>query len=264
MIKKNKTALITGPTSGIGLELAYLFAKDNINLVLASRNKKLLLEIKKDISKKFNVIVNIFPVDLSQKGSSRKIHNYCNRKKIKIEYLVNNAGFGKYGLFSESSLKLDQEMINLNITSLTELTKLFVIKMRKRGFGKILNIASTASFQPGPYMSVYSATKSYVVSFSEAIAEELKNSGVSVTTLCPGPTISGFQKRAGFKDDARMYGSFAIVDSKQVAKFGYNKMMNNNRLVIYGLINKLSVFFVKFLPSNFKTYLVKKVYNYYH
>lgn len=264
MIKKNKTALITGPTSGIGLELAYLFARDNINLVLASRNKKLLLEIKKDISKKFNVIVNIFPVDLSQKGSSRKIYNYCNRKKIKIEYLVNNAGFGKYGLFSESSLKLDQEMINLNITSLTELTKLFVIKMRKRGFGKILNIASTASFQPGPYMSVYSATKSYVASFSEAIAEELKNSGVSVTTLCPGPTISGFQKRAGFKDDARMYGSFAIVDSKQVAKFGYNKMMNNNRLVIYGLINKMSVFFVKFLPSNFKTYLVKKVYNYYH
>ena len=136
--------------------------------------------------------------------------------------------------------------------------------MRKRGFGKILNIASTASFQPGPYMSVYSATKSYVASFSEAIAEELKNSGVSVTTLCPGPTISGFQKRAGFKDDAKMYRSFAIVGSRQVAKFGYNKMMNNNRLVIYGLLNKLSVFFVKFLPSNFKTYLVKKVYNYYH
>ena len=264
MKKKNKTVLITGPTSGIGLELTHLFAQDNINLILASRNKKLLLKIHNDILKKYNIIVNVYPVDLSKSGSARKLYNFCIRKKIIVDYLVNNAGFGKYGLFTQTSLNTELDMIHLNITSLTELTKLFGLKMKKRGFGKILNIASTASFQPGPFMSVYSATKNYVLSFSEAIAEEFRGSGVSVTTLCPGPTISGFQKRAGFKDDAKMYNSLAIVDSKQVAQFGYNKMMSNHRLVIFGLINRLSILIVKFLPSSFKTYLVKKVYNYYH
>ena len=156
------------------MELTHLFAQDNINLILASRNKKLLLKIQNDILKKYNIIVNVYPVDLSKRGSARKLYNFCIRKKIIVDYLVNNAGFGKYGLFTQTSLNTELEMIHLNITSLTELTKLFGLKMKKRGFGKILNIASTASFQPGPFMSVYSATKTTFYLFLKQLLKSLE------------------------------------------------------------------------------------------
>jgi len=262
--KRKKTALITGPTSGIGFEFVSLFAEDNIDLVLVARRQEILEKIKKDVIRKYKINVVIFPIDLSVMGSAEKVYKFCLKNNLEIDYLVNNAGFGAYGFFSENSIELEKEMIQLNITSLTELTKYFSLDMKKRGFGKIMNVASTASFQPGPLMSVYCATKHYVVAFSEAIAEEFKNSGVSITTLCPGPTISGFQKRAGFREDAKLFNSPTTASSKQVALFGYKKMMNNKRIVIYGFANKLSAFFVKFLPSTVKTYVVKKVFKYYH
>ena len=261
---KQKTALITGPTSGIGFELISLFCKDNIDLVLVSRNEERLQKIKEDVIKNYNINVALFPIDLSHTNSAKKVYEFCVKNNLEIDYLVNNAGFGIYGLFEEAPIQLDQEMIQLNITSLTELTKYFALEMKKRGFGKIMNVASTASFQPGPWMSVYCATKHYVLAFSEAIAEEFKGSGVSVTTLCPGPTISGFQERAGFRKEAKLFSSPATATSKQVAVFGYRKMMNKKRVVIYGFLNNLSAFFVKFVPSTWKTSLVKKIFKYYH
>ncbi len=262
--KINKTALITGPTSGIGFELISLFCNDNIDLVLVSRNKEKLENIKNYIINNYDVNVFILSIDLSNSGSAKKVYEFCVHHNLKIDYLVNNAGFGIYGFFEKTSIQLEIEMIHLNITSLTELTKYFAVDMKKRGFGKIMNVASTASFQPGPWMSVYCATKHYVLAFSEAIAEEFKNSGVSITTLCPGPTISGFQERAGFKKNAKLFNSPTTATSKQVAIFGYRKMMRRKRVVVYGFLNNLSTFFVKFVPNNLKTILVKKVFKYYH
>ena len=147
---------------------------------------------------------------------------------------------------------------------LTELTKYFLIDMKKSKYGKIMNVASVASFQPGPLMSVYSATKHYVLAFSEAIAEELSNTNISVTTLCPGPTISGFQERAGFHSSSRLFKSPLTATSKQVAVFGYKKMMVGKRIVIPGFSNKISTALVKFIPNTIKTRIVKKVFDYMH
>ena len=157
-----------------------------------------------------------------------------------------------------------QEMIHLNITSLTEMTNYFLINMKKENYGRILNVASVASFQPGPLMSVYSATKHYVLAFSEAIAEELRKDNISITTLCPGPTISGFQKRAGFHKSSRLFKSPLTATSREVAVFGYKKMMAGKRIVIPGLSNKISTTLVKFIPSILKTRMVKKVFDFMH
>ena len=259
-----KTALITGASSGIGLELINLFARDKINLVLVSRNKKKLIEIKKEITSKHEVKVFLYPCDLSCQNSASDVYNFCVSQNLTINYLVNNAGFGIYGDFFEMKFKDIQEMIHLNITSLTELAKYFLINMKKENYGRILNVASVASFQPGPLMSIYSATKHYVLAFSEGIAEELRKDNISVTTLCPGPTISGFQKRAGFHKNSRLFKSPLTATSKEVAIFGYKKMMAGKRIVIPGFSNKISTTLVKFIPSTIKTRIVKKVFDFMH
>lgn len=259
-----KTALITGATSGIGFELIKLFAKDNINLILVSRNEKKLFEIQKNITNKYKIKVLIFACDLSVSNSSEKVYQFCCSKNLKIHYLVNNAGFGIYGNFINNEFNDIQQMIHLNITSLTELTKYFLINMKKENYGKIMNVASVASFQPGPLMSIYSATKHYVLAFSEGIAEELRKDNISVTTLCPGPTISGFQKRAGFHKNSRLFKSPLTATSKEVAIFGYKKMMAGKRIVIPGFSNKISTILVKFIPTTIKTRIVKKVFDFMH
>ena len=259
-----KTALITGASSGIGFELIDLFAKDKINLILVSRNEKKLLEIQKSIINNYKIKVFIYLCDLSVLNSAEKVYQFCCSKNLKINYLVNNAGFGIYGNFIDNKFNDIQQMIHLNITSLTELTKYFLINMKKENYGKIMNVASVASFQPGPLMTIYSATKHYVLAFSEALAEELSKDNITVTSLCPGPTISGFQKRAGFHSSSRLFKSPLTATSKQVALFGYKKMMKGKRIVIPGFSNKISTFIVKFIPSNIKTRIVKKVFDFMH
>lgn len=259
-----KTALITGASSGIGFELVSLFARDNINLILVARNKKKLTEIQEKISNNYSVKVHIIPCDLAISNSAKKVYDYCVTKNLKINYLVNNAGFGIYGEFVDNEISDIQQMIHLNITSLTELTKYFLHNMKKEKFGRIMNVASVASFQPGPLMSIYSATKHYVLAFSEALAEELSGENISITTLCPGPTISGFQKRAGFHSSSRMFRSPLTATSKQVALYGYRKMMRGKRIVIPGLSNKMSSYIVKFIPSTIKTKIVRKVFDFMH
>jgi hypothetical protein len=243
----NNTALITGASSGIGLELAKIHASKGGNLVLVARNSEKLNELKSELEKNYSVTVHIIAKDLSNIASSLEVFNEVKDLNIHIDYLINNAGFGDFGLFAESNWEKQLQMINLNITALTYLTRLFLPEMKEKGSGKILNLASIASFQPGPTMSVYFATKAYVLSFSEAIANELKNTGVTVTALCPGATKSGFQSAAAL-DDSSFFSNNKLPTAQVVAEFGYKKMMAGKTVVIHGFMNSLIAFSVRFLP----------------
>ena len=191
--EKAKTVLITGASSGIGYELTKLFARDRYNLVLVARSESKLQQIASELTQQFGVTVKFITKDLALSTSPIEIWQELQTEGIAIDILVNNAGFATYGLFTETELQAELNMMQLNMATLTHLTKLFLQEMFPRKTGKILNIASTAAFQPGPLMAVYYATKAYVLSFSEALANELQGTGITVTVLCPGPTASGFQ-----------------------------------------------------------------------
>jgi len=246
----NKTALITGSTSGIGYELACIHANKGGNLVLVARSKDKLEQIKKDLETKYKIVAHIIQKDLSLKDSAKEVYDEIVKNNITIDYLINNAGFGDYGLFNESDWGKLERMINLNITALTQLTKLFVNDMIKRGTGKIMNVASTAAFQSGPTMAVYYATKAYVLSFSEAINNEVKNSGVTVTTLCPGATKSGFQEAASLQE-SRLVKGRNLPASKEVAEYGYNAMLKGKSVAIHGILNYILANSVRFFPRSF-------------
>lgn len=250
----NRTALITGASSGIGLELAHIHASKGDNLVLVARRKDKLDVFKLELEKKFGVTVYNIGKDLTEKNAAHDVYNELKQKKIQIDYLINNAGFGDYGLFADSDWDKQEQMIQLNIGSLTHMTHLFLPNMIKQKYGRILNIASTAAFQPGPSMSVYFATKAYVLSFSEAISHELKGTGVTVTALCPGPTKSGFESAAAL-DKSTLFKSGKIASSSEVAKFGHKHMMNKKGLVIHGFINNIMVTTVRFIPRKLVTYI---------
>ncbi len=250
-----KTVLITGASSGIGYELAHLFARDGFRLVLVARSQDRLVKLAGELKEKYNASAAILPKDLSHPLSPSEIFIELQERSIHIDVLVNNAGYGNHGLFTETNLTDELEMIQVNVTSLTHLTKLFLKEMLKKREGKILNVASTAAFQPGPLMAVYYATKAFVLSFSEALSEELRGTGVSVTCLCPGPTQSDFQKRAGLKDILLLRAG--MMDSKTVARAGYHGLMKNNTLVIPGLSSKFFAFLIRFSPRSWVTRVVK-------
>jgi uncharacterized protein len=244
-----KTALITGSTSGIGYELAYIHAKQGDNLVLVARNKTKLEQIKKELENKYKIDAYVIEKDLSVKDSAKDVYDEIVKNNITVDYLINNAGFGDYGFFNESDWgKLDR-MISLNITALTQLTKLFISDMIKRGNGKIMNVASTAAFQSGPTMAVYYATKAYVLSFSEAINNEVSGSGVTVTALCPGATESGFQEAASLQE-SRLVKGRKLPTSKEVADYGYNAMLKGKTVAIHGIVNYLMANSVRFFPRS--------------
>lgn len=251
---KRKTALITGASSGIGLEFARLFARDGYDLVLVARRLNELEKLKIELEKGSEISVKVIPKDLAVPTSAEEI--FKELEQTDIDVLVNNAGFGNVGAFTEIDLNIHNSMMNVNIVALVRLTRLFLSGMIKRGSGKILNVASTAAFQPGPLMAVYYATKSFVVSFSQAIATELEGSGVTVTCLCPGPTISGFQDTAGMKKSKIMkYLKFA--SSYDVALYGYRAMAKGQRLAIHGMMNRVFVRLIKFIPGGFILKLIR-------
>jgi short-subunit dehydrogenase len=253
-----KTALITGASSGIGLELAKIHAQKGDNLVLVARSEQKLNDLKKELENQYNITVTVVALDLSNPESASQLFALTEEHHIKVDYLINNAGFGDFEEFSKSDLNKAQQMIDLNISSLTILTKLYLDGMLKRKSGKIMQLASTASFQPGPLMAVYYATKHYVLAFSEAIAEELKGSGVTVTALCPGPTASGFQNAADL-GESKLVKDKKLPTSAEVAKYGYKAMMKGKRVAIHGFQNKLMAFSVRFTPRSWVTALVKKL-----
>jgi short-subunit dehydrogenase len=232
------TALVTGGSGGIGLELAKVLARNDFDLVLVARKRDTLEAAAGQLEGKFAVKAHVFTADLRRAEAPQAIFDFLQNENIPIEVLVNNAGFGWVGEFSETELRRELDMIQVNIAALTHLTKLFLAPMIKRKSGRILNVASTAAFQPGPLMAVYYASKAYVLSFSEALAEELRNSGVTVTALCPGPTHTGFADAADMAD-SRLFNTFGISAASDVAEYGFDAMMSGKRLAIPGVKNKV-------------------------
>ncbi len=252
------TALITGATGGMGLELAKLFAKDRHDLVLVARGREELAQLKDEFEKDFGISVKTIEKDLSNFHAPDEIYQELKKEAVRVDILVNNAGFGNFGHFVATDLKAELDMIQVNITSLTHLTKLFLKEMVQNKCGKILNVASTAAFQPGPLMAVYYATKAYVLSFSEALANEVKGTGVSVTALCPGPTRTGFQKRAELEKNMLISGALAM-DAETVAGDGYRALFKNKPVVISGFMNKVIAFSIRLTPRRLVTRAIRRL-----
>ncbi len=252
------TALVTGASSGIGRELAMLLAADKNDLVLVARAKKKLDELAKDLTAAFGIAVRVIARDLAKPASAGKIAQELSEAGLTIDILVNNAGFGVYGPFVATDGAQELAMIEVNIAAVTHLTKLFLPGMVERRQGRILNVASTAAFQPGPLMAVYYATKAYVLSFSEALANELAGTGVSVTALCPGPTETEFQKKAGL-EETRLFSGPLVSDARSIARAGYEGMRRGKRIVIPGLPNKILVQSVRVAPRRFVTAVARRI-----
>ena len=257
-----QTALITGASFGIGLELARISAREGYNLVLVARSADKLRQLASELEKAHGTRSLILPVDLSDPGSAAYVFDQATRANIVVDILVNNAGFGQYGFFAENDLEDCLRQIQLNITTLTHLTRLYLPEMIDRArsdktTGRILNVASTAAFQAGPLMAVYYATKAYVLHFSEAIANELKGTGVTVTCLCPGPTSTEFQERA--KITGIRLTKFGTMDARTVAEDGYRALMAGKPVVISGFKNWLVAQSVRFAPRRMATAMARKL-----
>lgn len=230
-------AVVTGASSGIGQALLPLLAADRNDLVLVARRKDRLEEQQRDLERRYGIRVHALPLDLAAPGATDEVMGFLEARRLAVDVLVNNAGFALYGELADQPLAKAREMIALNVMALTELTHHAITQMRARGRGKILQVASTAAFQPGPRMAVYYATKAYVLSFSEALSAELEGSGVTVTTLCPGPTKSEFMEVARYAVTPLV--EKAMMSSEEVARVGYRAMMRGDRLAIAGTKNKV-------------------------
>ena len=239
--------LITGASEGMGREFAKLFAHSGYSLILVARNKTRLDTLAKELSTTHRVDVRTVAKDLSLPTAAEELKAAIDDQKIAIEILVNNAGFGIHGLFHDTNWKATGDMLSLNIITLTHLTRLFLPEMLQRGHGKILNVSSTAAFQPGPFMACYFASKAYVLSFTEALAEELSGTGLTVTAFCPGPTRTQFQKRSNTEKIRE--NSFAM-EAAPAAEAGYRGLMTGKRLVIPGFTNKLLAILVRLFPRS--------------
>jgi len=253
-----KTALITGSSGGIGYELAKIHAEKGDNLVLVARTESKLTELKNELEEKYNIRVHVISKDLSKAGAVKEVYDELKHESISVDYLINNAGFGDFGLFAGSDWNRQEQMITLNITSLAHLTRLFLPDMISRKSGKILNVASTAAFQPGPTMAVYFATKAFVLSFSEAINNEVSEHGITVTALCPGATLSGFQAAASMQD-SKLFEGNNFPTSGEVALFGYNAMMKGKAVAIHGFKNTVMANSVRFAPRSLVVRIARKM-----
>src|SRR6476646_7769586 len=248
--QQRETALITGASSGIGLDLAQLMAPD-FDLIITARNQAELEKLAKELQTAHGNYVHVIPADLAQPETPQQIFAEIERRGLPVDILINNAGFGAYGAFAESDPRTSLDMVEVNIAALTALTRLALPGMVQRKRGRIMNVASTAGFQPGPLMAVYYATKAYVIMFSEAIANELKGSGVSVTCFCPGATATNFAERANM-EESRLF-KLGAMKSKDVALAGYKGMMAGKGLVIPGVLNKTLAMSVRLSPRKLVT-----------
>jgi len=253
----NRTALITGASFGIGQELAAIFAREGYSLVLVARTADKLRQVASELEKDHGTRSLILAADLAAPGAAAYVHDQTTRADIKLDVLVNNAGFGQFGLFAENDLEECLKQIQLNITTLTHLTRLYLPEMLERKAGRILNVASTAAFQPGPLMAVYYATKAYVLHLSEALANELEGTGVTVTCLCPGATQTEFHKRANMTNINLL--QFGAMDAHTVAEDGYRALMAGRPVVISGFKNWLVAQSVRFSPRSVVVRVARKL-----
>lgn len=245
------TVLITGASGGIGYELAKLFARDHHNLILVARSGDKLAQIANELQSR-GVTVRTYSLDLTQPPAPKFLFDQLQSQAVAVDILINNAGFGAFGEFAQMSNEEIFGQIQLNIIALTELARLFLPPMLARHSGRIMNVASTAGFQPGPLMAVYYATKAYVISFSEALANEVRNSGVTVTCFCPGATHTGFAKRAG-NDRSRLFKQLGAMNVDKVALDGYRAVMEGRTLAISGAHNWLVMQSTRFAPRKMIT-----------
>jgi short-subunit dehydrogenase len=236
-----KTALITGGSTGIGLELAKLFAKDGYDLILVARDEQELNIASAEIAKSGNVKITTIAKDLFDEQNAFTLYDEIKGKGFKVDVLVNNAGHGHYGEFKDTDIKMELKIIHLNVCSLVVLTKLFMQDMIARKEGKILNVSSIAGKTPGPWQSVYHGTKAFVQSFTEAIRYELKDEGVVVTALLPGATDTDFFRKAGMEDSKVVQDESKLADPADVAKDGFDALMANKDMVVSGMKNKIQV-----------------------
>lgn len=251
-----KTALVTGAASGLGLELSILLAKDSYDLILIDIDKDNLEFARERIGEGNAVNISLLVKDLSKPNIAEDIFQEINEAQIDV--LVNNAGFGLFGTFSDTNWERESQMLNLHIITTTHLTKLLLKGMVERGSGRILNMSSLAAFQPGPLMSLYYASKAYILSFSEAIANELKGTGVTVTVLCPGQTNTSFQSVVSESSSENKIG-FNIACPQSVALYGYKAMMKGKTVAIPGRINKFLATIHRFVTRSMATRIVRNI-----
>lgn len=252
------TALITGASGGIGRELAVVHARNGGDLVLVARSSEKLQKLREEVSRDHGVEVMVFAKDLSRPEAAEEIYRHLIETGTEVEILINNAGFGGYGFFHETDWDKEAQMIDLNVRSLTHLTKLFLPAMIASGSGRVMNLGSTASFGPGPLMAVYFATKHYVLAFSEAVANEVAGTGVTVTALCPGPTASGFQAGADIEESKLVKGK-RLPTAAEVAEYGYRAMERGKRVAVHGLKNKILAASVRFTPRRMVAAITRKL-----
>jgi uncharacterized protein len=250
-----ETVLITGASSGIGLELTKCFAADGCRLILVARNADALEKLADELRRKKKIEAMVLMADLSLPKTPKQIFEKLSAQKITVDVLVNNAGFGAHGAFTEMSLPWQLEMLQVNIAALTELTGFFLPGMIQRKRGGILNVGSVAGFQPGPGMAVYFATKAYVLSFTEALAEELRGTGLTVSVLCPGPTESNFGNVARGQKTRKLQTH--KMTAAAVAIYGHRAFRNGKLLAVPGFSNHLLIFLNRIAPRWFPRKVVK-------
>lgn len=249
-----KTALVTGASSGIGRELTLIFARNGYDLVVVARSRPALEEVAAE-ARRLGVNARLIVADLAQPQAPDEI--WAELAGSQVDVLVNNAGFAMYGPFTDANAATELEMMHVNMDALTRLTRLFLPGMLERRWGRILNLSSLAGFMPGPLMAVYYATKAYVLSFSQALANELHGTGVTVTALAPGPTRSGFQRRAAMEDSRLVQGR--IMEARAVAEAGYRGLMAGKTVVVPGMSARLLALSVRLSPGWMVTQIVRRM-----
>ena len=250
-----ETVLITGASSGIGREFSKLFAEKGYRLVITARREKNLAELKKMYPENN---VEVIPCDLGSEAGAEYLYNEVKKRSIKVDILINNAGFGLFGEFYETDIEKEKKMIDLNVKALVELSKYFLQEMLERDSGKILNVASIAAFQPGPYMSVYYASKAFVLSFSEALRNEVRNTGVCISVLCPGPVETEFEKSSELTK-SKLFSKLKPVTAEKVAYAGYRGLMKNRAVIIPGFFNRAAITAGTFVPTGIKVNIARKI-----
>jgi uncharacterized protein len=255
--ERKGAALVTGASGGIGLELARVLAREGYDLVLVARSADKLEGLAADLRRRHGTHVLVIPADLSDPSAPQSIYDKVQAERIDVSVLVNNAGFTLFNPFVEIPWEKNAELLAVNIVALTHLTKLFLPGMVERGYGRVLNLASTAAFQPGPLMATYYASKAYVLSFSEALHSELEGTDVTVTALCPGPTASDFQKRGDMESSGLVAGR-KLPDARSVARAGYKALMRGQAVAVLGRRNWLYVQSIRLLPRKLIREFVKR------
>ena len=254
----NKTALITGASSGLGAEFAKIYGQWGYNLVLVARRTNEMLRLKDHIELKYGVEVLVITMDLTAGDAPQRLFAETQRRNIHVDVLVNNAGFGALGKFMETDLAKQQNMVQLNVSALMSLTHHYLAPMVEKGHGKILNVASIAGFAPGPGMAVYYATKAFVLNFSDALSTELKGTGVTVTALCPGPVNTGFANVAGFKNNI-MFSGKADGKAAKVCRYGVKMLEKGKAVAVPGMVCRAGAFATRFVPREFAKWFIYKV-----